>query len=192
MAPMAALYLRVSTEKQTAANQLAEVEALAKARGFEGVVYGETASAAAKKRPEFERMLDDARRGRVQAVIVWALDRLHRSMAGTVRDVTELHRIGVRVLSVREPWLDTEGPTTPLLLAIFGWVAEQERSRLRERTRAGLDRARAEGKQLGRPRAPATLVALGVARVRDGGKVREVAAAVGVSERTLRRALLKN
>lgn len=185
----AALYLRVSTEKQNAANQLAEVEALARARGFEPVVYGETASAAAKRRPEFERMLHDARTGKISAVVVWALDRLHRSMVGTVRDVTELHRLGVRVLSVRESWLDTEGPTTPLLLAIFGWVAEQERNRLRERTHAGLERAKEQGKTLGRPRVSPTLLSTAVERVRGGGNVKNTAAAVGISERSLRRAL---
>ena len=185
----AAVYVRVSTEKQTAANQLAETEALARARGLEPVVYGETASAAAKSRPEFDRMMRDAKAGKVSAVVVWALDRLHRSMTGTVRDVTELHRIGVRVLSVREPWLDTESPTTPLLLAIFGWVAEQERTRLRERTKAGIERARAAGKTLGRPRVSPALLALGVERVKQGAQVTETANALGISPRSLGRAV---
>lgn len=191
MAPKAALYLRVSTEKQNAANQLAEVEALARARGFEPVVYGETISAAAKKRPEFERMMEDARKGKVKAVAVWALDRLHRSMAGTVRDVIELDRLGVRVLSVRESWLDTDGPTRPLLLAIFGWVAQQERTQLQERTKAGLRRAVIEGKTLGRPRASPILLASALERVRGGASVRDTANTLGVSERTLRRAMKK-
>lgn len=187
----AALYLRVSTEKQTAANQLEAVEALARARGFEPVRYFETSSAVAKKRPEFERMMRDARSGKVQAVAVWALDRLHRSMAGLVRDVTELHRLGVRVLSVQEPWIDQEGPVRELLTAIFGWVGQMERRTLIERTHAGLERARAEGKQFGRPRASPALVALGIEKIRAGGKVAEVSAIVGVSERTLRRELKK-
>ena len=189
MAPKAALYLRVSTEKQNAANQLAEVEALAKARGFEPVIYGETISAAAKKRPEFERMMADARKGKVGAVAVWALDRLHRSMAGTVRDVLELQRLGVRVLSVREPWIDVDGPVRDLLVAIFGWVAQQERTQLVERTKAGLRRAVDEGKTLGRPRASPVLLTSAVERVKAGGAVRATAEALGLSERTLRRAL---
>jgi putative DNA-invertase from lambdoid prophage Rac len=184
----AALYVRVSSGQQTTANQLAELHQLCEARGFEPVLYEETESAA-KRRPVFERMLADARAGRVRAVLVWALDRFHRSMAGAVHDVLELDRLGVRVLSVREPWLDTSGPVRGLLVAIFGWVAEQERARLIERTRAGLERARREGKRLGRP--PASLLALGAAArtVAKGTPVARAAAQHGVSERTLRRHL---
>jgi putative DNA-invertase from lambdoid prophage Rac len=72
---------------------------------------------------------------------LWALDRFHRSMLGSVQDVLELDRLGVPILSVREAWLDTSGPVRSLLIAIFGWVAEQERARLIERTKAGLERA---------------------------------------------------
>jgi len=137
----AALYLRVSSDRQTVENQRAEVEQLARARGYEIALYEETESAA-KRRPVFERMLTDVRAGRIDAVVVWAIDRLHRSMQGAINDVLELDRLGVRVLSVREPWLDTSGPVRSLLVAIFGWVAEQERSRLIERTKAGLERAK--------------------------------------------------
>lgn len=189
MPPKAALYLRVSTERQTAANQLAEVEALAQSRGFWTEVYGETASAAAKRRPEFERMLSDARKGKVQCVAVWALDRLHRSMAGLVRDLAELDRLGVRVLSVQESWVDVEGPQRDLMISIFGWVAQQERRMLIERTNAGLARARAEGKTLGRPRASPHLLSMAIGKVKSGGSVKSTAAALGLSERTLRRAL---
>lgn len=80
---------------------------------------------------------------RVHAVAVWALDRLHRSMTGAITSVLELDRLGVPVHWVREGWLDLSGPVRPLLVAIFGWVAEQERTRLIERTKAGLARARA-------------------------------------------------
>lgn len=191
MAPKAALYLRVSTEKQNAANQLAEVEALARARGFEPVIYGETISAAAKKRPEFERMFSDARSGKIKAVAIWALDRFGRSMVGNVRDVLELERLGVRVLSVREQWLDTDAdnPTRKLLISIFSWIAEQEREQLRARTRAGLRRAVEAGKTLGRPRASPHLISMAVEKVRSGGSVKTTATALGLSERTLRRAL---
>lgn len=146
-----ATYVRVSTDREQVQNQLAEPQQLANARGYEPVVYEEVESAA-KARPVLDRMLADLRAGRVQAVAFWALDRLHRSMTGAINTVLELDRLGVPVLSVREGWLDTSGPVRPLLVAIFGWVAEQERTRLIERTRAGLERARREGKVLGRPR----------------------------------------
>ena len=125
----AALYVRVSTDRQSVDNQLAEVRRLAVARGYEPVVYEEVESAA-KARPVFDQMIADVRAGRVGAVAVWALDRLHRSMTGAITTVLDLDRLGVPVLSVREGWLDTGGPVRPLLVAIFGWVAEQERARL--------------------------------------------------------------
>jgi len=182
----AAIYLRVSTDRQTADNQIAEVRQLAVARGFEPIVYEEVESAA-KARPVLEQMLSDVRAGRVHAVAVWALDRLHRSMTGAINTVLELDRLGVPVLSVREGWLDTSGPVRPLLVAIFGWVAEQERTRLIERTKAGVERARRQGKRLGRP--PASPVLLHAARdlVACGVPVAEAARQKGVARSTLQR-----
>jgi DNA invertase Pin-like site-specific DNA recombinase len=136
-----AQYLRVSTTEQSYENQLPDLEALAKARGFEIVsTYAEKVSAV-KQRPAFERMLADAHRGKFQVVLVWSLDRLHRSMVGALQTIIDLDRRGVQVISVREPWLDTGGPVRSLLLAICGWVAEQERLRIGDRTKAGLERA---------------------------------------------------
>ena len=187
-ARLAALYVRVSTDRQTADNQLAEVRQLASARGYEPVVYEEIESAA-KARPVLDRMLADVRAGRVQAVAVWALDRLHRSMTGAINTVLELDRLGVPVLSVREGWLDTSGPVRPLLVAIFGWVAEQERVRLIERTKAGLERARREGKVLGRPRTSPLKLAAAARLVSDGASIRAAAKENGVSFEVLRRHL---
>lgn len=98
-------------------------------------------------------MIEAAHRGAFEVLLVWSLDRLGRSMTGNlVEAVLELDRYGVAVMSVREPWLDTGGPVRPLLIAIFGWVAEQERAQIAERTKAGLARARKKGVQLGRPK----------------------------------------
>ena len=183
-----AVYLRISTDRQTVENQAAEVRQLAVARGYEPVVYEEVESAA-KARPVLDRMLSDVRAGRVQAVAVWALDRLHRSMTGAINTVLELDRLGAPVLSVREGWLDTSGPVRPLLVAIFGWVAEQERTTLIARTKAGLERARRQGKRLGRP--PASQVTLHAARdlVVAGVPVAEAARQKGLSRSSLRRFL---
>lgn len=148
----AALYLRVSTEDQTEENQAPELHQLATRRGWEAVEYREQGSAA-KARPVLDRLMADARAGRLGAVVVWALDRLDRSHLGCMQRVAELDRLGVAVVSVREGWLDTSGPARSLLVSVFAWAAEQERSRLIERTRAGLDRARRQGKVLGRPKA---------------------------------------
>lgn len=181
----AAIYLRVSSAKQTTENQRPDVERVVSARGLEVVAVFEEQASAVKRRPEFERMMNDARRGRFAVLVVWALDRFGRSMEGNLRDVLELDRLGVQVVSVREPWMDTGGPVRSLLVAIFSWVAQQERARLVERTCAGLDRAKKMGKRLGRPRVelPADWQAR-VARWREetGGKsVRKLAALLGCS-----------
>jgi putative DNA-invertase from lambdoid prophage Rac len=181
----AAVYLRVSTDQQNTENQLEELRQLVTARGYEAVIYEEVESAA-KARPVLDGMLGDVRAGRVRAVAVWALDRLHRSMIAAVQTVLELDRLGVPVISVREPWLDTSGPVRPLLVAIFGWVAEQERTRLIERTKAGIERARRQGVRLGRPRvSPLKLEA--AARDVDSGMSRRAASRQrGVSQAVLR------
>jgi hypothetical protein len=104
--PAAAVYARVSTADQTTANQLGDLRRLAAARGWDPVVYEEQESAA-KVRPVLDRLMLDARAGKVRGVVVWALDRLDRNMVACILRVVELDRLGVPVVSVREPWLDT-------------------------------------------------------------------------------------
>jgi DNA invertase Pin-like site-specific DNA recombinase len=135
-----AAYLRVSTDAQTVANQRPEVEAFCAARGWTLVkTYEETASGAAKRRPVFDRLLEDARKRHFDGVVVWRLDRFGRSMLSNMDSVRLLDAAGVAVASVRESWLDTSaGPLRSLLIAIFSYVAEVERETLRERTKAGV------------------------------------------------------
>ncbi len=148
----AAIYLRVSSEDQTYENQRPDIERVVSTRGYKLVATYEEHASAAKPRAEFTRMMRDAHRGMFDVLVVWALDRFGRSMVGNIQAVLDLDRRGVQVVSVREPWLDTGGGAVrPLLIAIFGWVAEQERTRLSERTKAGMDRARRSGIHVGRP-----------------------------------------
>jgi DNA invertase Pin-like site-specific DNA recombinase len=186
-AKRAAFYLRVSTHEQTTANQIPALEQIARARGLEVVeVFKETESAA-KARPEFDRMMQAAHRGEFGTLLIWALDRLGRSMIGNVQDVTKLDRWGVNVISYTESWLELGGPMRGLILAIFSTFAEAERSRLIERTIAGQARARAEGKSIGRPRARVDVNAVdeAIARLhkRDGRAPSHgaVAKAIGIS-----------
>jgi DNA invertase Pin-like site-specific DNA recombinase len=137
-------------------------------------------------------MMADAAAGRFNVLVVWAIDRFGRSMMGNLQDVTALDKAGVAVVSVREPWLDTAGPTRGLLLAIFSWVAEQERARLIERTKAGIARARAAGKAIGRPKTRAVDVAAARALLATGQSVRAASRALGVPLATLQRALLSS
>lgn len=182
----AAIYLRVSTDRQTTDNQRGELEAYAVARGLQVVeTFDETASAV-KKRPQFERLMIGARRRAYDVVLVWALDRFGRSMFRNLRDVLELDELGVGLISLRESWLDTRGPARSLLIAVFSWAAEQERNRLIERTNVGIARARANGTRLGRTRKVLT-----PERARDlkatGLTWAEVGKQLGCSGRTARR-----
>jgi DNA invertase Pin-like site-specific DNA recombinase len=151
MATRAAIYLRVSKGERHTANQRPDVVRVIATRRLKLITEYEEKASAAKVRPVFDRMMRDAHGGAFDVLVVWALDRFGRSMVGNLRDVLELDRCGVQVVSVRETWLDTGSAVRPLLIAIFGWVAEQERATIVARTKAGLDRARREGKHLGRP-----------------------------------------
>ncbi len=184
----ACVYLRVSSDQQDTANQRPDVVQLARARGFEIVkVYEEKASAAGH-RPIFEQMKVDAHAGRFEVLIVWALDRLGRSMTGNLQTVLDLDRIGVQVLSVREPWLDQAGPVRSLLLAIFSWISEQERLTTKARQAAGIKRARALGVPLGRK--PAVIDLARARQLRAAGlSIREAARELNVGAATLHRYL---
>ena len=184
----AALYLRVSSDQQSTECQRPEVEQLCRGRGLHVVAVYEEQASAAKHRPEYEKMLKDAKRGEFSVLVIWAIDRFGRSMTRNLADVLELDRVGVQVVSVRETWLDTGGPVRDLLVAIFSWVAEQERARIVERTKAGMVAAKKRGSRIGRPRAR-----LDVGRLRElhvrGLTVREIAKHMGVGASTVQRHL---
>lgn len=149
-----AIYLRVSKKdgSQTVANQRPEVEQLVSARGFRVVEVYEDRESAVKRRPAFDRMMEDGRRGRFSVVVVWALDRLGRGFS-CFDSFRDLLGWGVRVVSVRESWTDVADPQLRQLLAsVASFVSGVERERLISRTMAGLERARAMGKKIGRPR----------------------------------------
>ena len=150
----AALWLRVSDPSQTTDNQLPGLEAFAERRGVDVVrTYPVTESAyRGAHQKALTEVYKDARAGRFDVLLVWALDRLSREGVGpTLEIVNRLGKAGVEVWSLQEPWLETSGELRDLLLAMVGWVAQYESNRRSERTLAGLGRARANGAKLGRP-----------------------------------------
>jgi DNA invertase Pin-like site-specific DNA recombinase len=148
--PKTAVYFRVSTSLQTAECQKPDVMALLTARGLTPDLIFEERASAVKFRPQFEKMMEAAENGEFTTLVIWALDRFGRSLAGNINDFMALDKMGVKVVSVREPWMDTTGPIRELLIAIFSWAAQQERTRLIERTKAGIAHARRNGKPWGR------------------------------------------
>ena len=170
-------YIRVSTNKQECLNQKRAIEVFARQHGWEiARVYQDVASGASNNREAFGRLMANAAKGKFGRILFWSLDRISR------RGIAEtLRQSGVEYHSMQETWLNSEGPMTELLLAIMAWCARQERERLRERTRAGLARAVAQGKRLGRPEK----VSVHANKARElhagGASKREIARQLGVS-----------
>ena len=148
----AALYLRVSTVDQHPETQLHDLRQLAAQRGFEIVeeFTDHGVSGTRVRRPALDRMMTAARRGQFDIVVVWASDRLARSVRHFLEVLDELNRLNIEFVSFREQ-LDTGGPLGRAVVVIISAIAELERSLIVERVRAGLRRARLEGRRLGRP-----------------------------------------
>jgi len=185
-----AIYARVSTSEQTAENQLLQLREFAAGRGQEVVAeYCDQASGGQADRPELARMLADAGRGRFDMLLFWSLDRIsRRGVFHTLEVLQRLQTAGVKFRSLQQPELDTSGPWGAVIVAIFAALAQVERDLLRERTRAGLARARAAGRQLGRPRRIADVVSLREMKA-QGKTVPAIAAATGISAATVKRRL---
>lgn len=191
-----ALYARISTNgnRQDSENQLTPLRQWAERLGGEVIAeYVDEASGSksAKDRQALAGLLDGAHKRQFDTVLVWALDRLSREGIARLSGYLEtFRRFGVRVLSHQEPWLDTAGPVSDLLVSIFGWIAAQELARIRERVKAGLVTAKAKGKKLGRPQR-AFDVGKAQILIASGRSVREVAQIVGAPRATVARAVAK-
>ncbi len=150
----AACYIRVSTAEQNSALQVAELKQYIAARGWElAAVYEDTMSGSKSSRPGLNRLLADARARRIDAVVVWKLDRWGRSMVDCLNHIQTLESCGVRFIAITQG-LDTDqqNPASRFLLHVLGAAAEFERSLIRERVSAGMREAKKAGKALGRPR----------------------------------------
>lgn len=152
----AALYLRVSTGEQTTDNQRRELEEAAARHGWEVVAVYEDAGVSGAKgrdaRPQFDRMLKDATRRKFDVLGAWSVDRLGRSLQHLVECLSGLHASGVD-LYLHQQAVDTRTPSGRAMFGMLGVFAEFERAMIQERVKAGMARARAAGKTLGRPKA---------------------------------------
>src|SRR5664279_1485008 len=147
----AVLYVRVSTPDQSIEPQLLDLRQMAAARGYEIVrEYSDKLSGTKSKRPGLDALLSDAQRHRFDVVMVWAFDRMARSVRHFLEVLDELNRLNIEFISFREN-IDTGGPLGRALVVIIGAIAELERNLIVERVRAGMRRARLEGRPIGRP-----------------------------------------
>jgi DNA invertase Pin-like site-specific DNA recombinase len=190
-----AIYARVSTAdgRQDTENQLAELRWFASTQGWEIVVeYIDHESGGRADRAEFRHMFADAGQRKFDLVLVWALDRFTREgVAETFEYIKRLTLHGVQFVSFTEEHFRTTGPAGELMIAVAAWIAKQERTRISERVRAGLSRAKAQGTRsgnaVGRPKA--MLDRQKVADLRNQGRSwREIARACNAGVTTVRRA----
>ena len=186
----AAIYARVSTDKQKVEMQVVELKTYVKRRGFKaGQVYIDQGYTGGNiQRPAFGRMMEDAHKRSFDVLIVWKLDRLSRSLKDLITTLETLGSLGIDFISYDNS-LDTSTPTGKLVFHVVGSVAEFERDIIKERVRAGLANARRNGKRLGRPSILAKVSPKIHTLKEKGLSNRMIAHKLGVGEATVRRAL---
>jgi DNA invertase Pin-like site-specific DNA recombinase len=150
-----AIYARVSTDGQTTENQRRELRAAVERHGWsiaaEYIDHGISGAKGRKDRPQFDALLRAVARKEVDLVAAWSVDRLGRSLQDLVGFLSDLQSKRVD-LYLHQQALDTSTPSGKAMFGMLGVFAEFERSIIQERVKAGLARARAKGKTLGRPR----------------------------------------
>ena len=185
MSKRAAVYARVSTADQTVDNQLIELRRYVGERRWQLTEFVERGVSGAKdSRPELDALLRKVRRRELDVIVVWSLDRLGRSVKHLVGLLDDLQALGVAFVSLKEG-LDWTTPSGRLQAQMLAMIAEFERARLQERVRAGLQRARRQGRRLGRPPRPITSWELAQTALMS---VREAARELKVSPSALHRA----
>lgn len=185
-----AFYLRVSTDGQTVENQRLELERVAKSAGWEIVeVYKDEGISGAKgrdQRPAFDRLLKDATRRRFDLIAAWSVDRLGRSLQHLVAFLDDIHHLGVD-LYLHQQGVDTTTPAGKAMFQMLGVFSEFERAMIRERVNAGLARAKANGKTLGRPKTEANQEEAIRATLKEGAGILKTAKLHGVGTSVVQR-----
>jgi len=150
-AKRAAIYVRVSTVEQETDLQEHELQEYCERRGWSCALYRDKGQSGAKNdRPALTAMMNDLRRRKIDVVVVWALDRLARSLKQLLSIAEECRSLAVDLVSLKQN-VDTTLPAGRLTFHVLGAVAEFEREMLRERVKAGMAQARRSGKHVGRP-----------------------------------------
>lgn len=151
---IAAIYVRVSTGQQTTENQEKALKAVAEKAGWSiSEIYRDHGVSGAKKRgerPAFKKMQQDAVQRKFDVVLAWSVDRLGRSLQDLAEFLAELHALNIDLV-LHQQGLDTTTPAGKAMFQMMGVFAEFERAIIKDRVKAGLDRAKANGVKLGRP-----------------------------------------
>lgn len=192
----AAIYLRVSTDGQTTENQKLALITLLNRAGWDlAGIYEDAGISGAKGRelrPALDNLLKDASRRKFDVVVAWSVDRLGRSLSDLTAMLKELHSLGIDLV-LHQQGVDTTTPAGKALFGMLGVFSEFERALIQERVRAGLVRARANGRRLGRPivATPQLQTKIRTARAK-GLSLRKIAKQLGVSAGTVHSVLAAN
>ena len=186
----AALYVRVSTDAQTLENQIRELRQVAERRGWDVVeVYRDAGISGAKGRDGragLDTMLKDASRRRFDVIMAWAIDRLGRSLTDLLHIIQHLEACGVD-LYLDQQSIDTTTPMGKLVFQLTGAFAEFERTMIRQRIKAGLKRAVAQGVKLGRPKIDSATERKVRKQLAKGVGILKVAKSLGIGTGTVQR-----
>jgi DNA invertase Pin-like site-specific DNA recombinase len=186
----AALYVRVSTDAQTGENQMRELRQVAVRRGWDVVeVYSDAGISGAKGRngrPGLDSVLKDATRRKFDIVMAWAIDRLGRSLVDLLGTIGHLEACGVD-LYLDQQSIDTTTPMGKLVFQVTGAFAEFERTMIRQRVKAGLKRAVAQGVKLGRPKIDSATERKVRKQLAKGVGILKVAKSLGIGTGTVQR-----
>jgi DNA invertase Pin-like site-specific DNA recombinase len=190
-----ALYGRVSTtdKGQDPELQLKDLRAYSKARGWK--VFGEYVdvgeSGAKDRRPELDRLMEDARKRRIDGILVWKLDRFGRSLKSLVTTLEELRALGIQFVSYTEN-LDFSTPAGRAMANLIGVFAEFERDLIRERVRAGIQNAKSKGVRVGRrPLVDERILSMVRDRKGRGISIRSISKELGLSRSVIHRAVAR-
>ncbi len=180
-----AIYTRVSTLDQTIDNQLIELRDHCSKMGWEIVKEyadeGLSGTLSRDKRPALNSLIKDAYRKRFDSVVCWDISRIGRSMKELVLFLSDMKDKGVGICSVRQGF-DTSTSMGEIMFQFVGILSSWEREMIRERTLAGLERAKSEGKTLGRRKVTNDRMTATIIELRNDKKsIREIASEVGVS-----------
>lgn len=192
MTKRVAIYSRVSTDGQTTDNQTRELQAVAERHGWEVVAeftdHGVSGAKGRDKRPQFDQLIKGAIRRDFDVIMAWSVDRLGRSLQDLVGFLGEIHAKGVD-LYLHQQGVDTTTPAGKALFQMLGVFAEFERSMIQERVKAGLSRAKAQGKKLGRPKTPPEVERRILAARAEGLSYHRIAKQEGVGVSVVQRVL---
>ena len=189
------IYTRVSTLDQTIDNQLIELRDHCSKMGWEVVKEyadeGLSGTLSREKRPALNSLIKDAYRKRFDSVVCWDISRIGRSMKELILFLSDMKDRGIGICSVRQGF-DTSTSMGEIMFQFVGILSSWEREMIRERTLAGLERAKSEGKTLGRRKVTNDTMTAKIIELRSAKKfLREIASEVGVSIATVHRELKK-